>query len=113
MVSGLTASCNIKQVSYFIFSISNPFPGQDNRHFTVMDGSEVGGDRVLIQTFLLYYVNKVVLMLINIFKGNFPYQSKVGLYQNKVNLSLTFTRRLGYYACNCKMVYWTNLTILF
>ena len=41
-------------------------------HFTVMDGSEAGGDRVLIQTFLLYYVNQVVLMLINIFKGNFP-----------------------------------------
>ena len=41
-------------------------------HFTVMDGSKAGGDRVLIQTFLLYYVNQVVLMLINIFKGNFP-----------------------------------------
>ena len=27
------------------------------------------------------------------------------LYQNKVNLSLTFTQRLGYYAHNCKMVY--------
>ena len=35
-----------------------------------MDGSEAGGDLVLIQTFLLYYVNQVVLMLINIFKGN-------------------------------------------
>ena len=41
-------------------------------HFTVMDGSEAEGDRVLIQTFLLYYVNQGVLMLINIFKGNFP-----------------------------------------
>ena len=26
-------------------------------HFTVMDGSEAKGDLVLIQTFLLYYVN--------------------------------------------------------
>ena len=25
-------------------------------HFTVMDGSEVDGDHVLAQTFLLYYV---------------------------------------------------------
>ena len=33
-----------------------------------MDGSEAGGDLLLIQTFLLYYVNQVVLMLINIFK---------------------------------------------
>ena len=28
------------------------------------------------------------------------------LYQNKVNLILTFTHRLGYLANNCKMVYW-------
>ena len=28
-------------------------------HFTVMDGSEAEGDLVLIQTFLLYYVNQV------------------------------------------------------
>ena len=61
-------------------------------HFTVMDGREAGVDLVLIQTFLLYYVNQVTLMLSSIF----PQQSKGGLYQNKVNLSLTFTRRLGY-----------------
>ena len=31
------------------------------------------------------------------FKDNFgPKQSKGGLYQNKVTVSLTFTRRLGY-----------------
>ena len=40
-------------------------------HFTVMDGSEAGGDLVSIQTFLLYYANQVVLMLINIFQGDF------------------------------------------
>jgi len=28
-----------------------------------------------------------------------------GLYQNKVNLSLTFIQRLGYEAHNCKMAY--------
>ena len=41
-------------------------------HFTVMDGSEVDGDLVLIQTFLLYYVNQVILMLTSIFQGQFP-----------------------------------------
>ena len=32
-------------------------------HFTVMDGSEPDGDLVLVQTFLLYYVNQVILIL--------------------------------------------------
>ena len=41
-------------------------------HFTVMDGSEANGDLVLIQTFLLYYVNQVILMLTGIFQGQFP-----------------------------------------
>ena len=36
-------------------------------HFTVMDGSEAGVDFVLIQTFLLYYANQVILMLTSIF----------------------------------------------
>ena len=40
-------------------------------HLTVMDGSEAGDDLVLIQTFLLYYVNQVVLMLTSIFQGQF------------------------------------------
>ena len=34
-------------------------------HFKVMDGSEAKGDLVLIQTFLLYYVNQVIVMLTN------------------------------------------------
>ena len=41
-------------------------------HFTVMDGSEAEGDLVLIQTFLLYYVNQVILMLASIFQEQFP-----------------------------------------
>ena len=41
-------------------------------HFTVVDGSEVVGDFVLIQTFLLYYVNQVILMLTSIFQEQFP-----------------------------------------
>ena len=40
-------------------------------HFTVMDGSESEVDLVLIQTFLLYNVNQVILMVISIFKDNF------------------------------------------
>ena len=38
-------------------------------HFTVMDGSEAGVDLVLKPTFLLYYVNQVILMLTSIFQG--------------------------------------------
>ena len=41
-------------------------------HFTVMDGSESEVDLVLIQTFLLYTVNQVILMVISIFQGQFP-----------------------------------------
>ena len=40
-----------------------------------MDGSEADGDLVLIQTFLLYYVNQVILTdltLTSIFQGQFP-----------------------------------------
>ena len=32
-----------------------------------------------------------------------------GLYQNKVNLSLTFSQRLGHQAHNCKMATCTGL----
>ena len=41
-------------------------------HFTVIDGSEDDVDLVLIQTFLLYYVNQVILMLTSIFQEQFP-----------------------------------------
>jgi len=36
-------------------------------HFTVTGGKEAGVDLVLIQPFLRYYVNHVVLMLTSIF----------------------------------------------
>ena len=41
-------------------------------HFTVIDGGEAEGELVLIQTFLLYYVNQVILMLTSIFQEQFP-----------------------------------------
>ena len=41
-------------------------------HFTVMEGGEAEGDLVLIQTFLLYYVIQVILMLTSIFQEQFP-----------------------------------------
>ena len=44
--------------------------------FTVMYGTEAGVDLVLIQTFLLYYVNQVILMLTSIFQGQFPTKKK-------------------------------------
>ena len=61
-----------------------------------MDGSEAEGDLVLIQTFLLYYVNQVILMLTSIFQEQISEQSKEGLYQNKVNLTIASIH-------NCKM----------
>ena len=70
-----------------------------------MDGSEADGDLVLVQTVLLYYVNQVILMFTSIFQGQFPQQSKRGLYQNKVSaVSLTFTQGLGYSVHKFRMV---------
>ena len=37
-----------------------------------MDESEAEADLVLIQTFLIYYVNQVILMLNSIFQEQFP-----------------------------------------
>ena len=37
-----------------------------------MDESEANGDLVLIQPFLLHYVNQDILMLTSIFQGQFP-----------------------------------------
>ena len=59
-------------------------------------GNEAGVDHVLIQPFLLYYVNHVVLMLSSIFKAKSALEKGRSLYQNKVNLSLAFTQRLGH-----------------
>ena len=62
-------------------------------------------ERQLELTLLFYYLNHVVPMLTGIFfKHNFHKKWFHVLYQNKVNLSLTFTQRLVYQAHNCKMV---------
>ena len=45
-------------------------------HFTVKILNEAGVDLVLIQPFLLHYVNHVVLMLISIFEYNFHKKRK-------------------------------------
>ena len=66
-------------------------------HFTVMDGSEVEGDLVLIQTFALLW--KLFLKNTSKHKNNLIYIIKQeGLYQNKVTLSLASIH-------NCKMAY--------
>ena len=44
----------------------------DNRPFYSYGGGEVDGDLVLIQTFMLYYVNQVILMLTSSFQEQFP-----------------------------------------
>lgn len=75
-------------------------PGRDSDpevvHFTDIDGNEAGVDFVLIQRFLLCNINyHDVFMLTSIFQRNF-YKKTGGFYQNKGNLSLTFSRGLGY-----------------
>ena len=61
-------------------------------YFTVMDGSEAGVGLVLIQTFLLYYVNQVILMLTSIFlrtisiKKQRRFVSKQGHGQPRIHL---------------------------
>ena len=47
---------------------------------------------------------KLFLYSLVFLKDNFHNNAKK-VCQNKVNLSLTFTRRLEYYVHNCKMVY--------
>ena len=59
-----------------MFPQLNLFPVQGIQlsidRFTVRDGSEAEGDLVVIQTFLLYYVNEVILTLTSIFQEQFP-----------------------------------------
>ena len=59
-----------------------------------------GVELVLIQPFLLYYVNHVALMLTGIFKHNFHKKRKRFVSKQDQLLSwlksLTFTQRLGY-----------------
>ena len=43
-----------------LYTVFSKFSFQQIGHFTVVDGSEAKGDLVLIQTFLLYYVNQVI-----------------------------------------------------
>ena len=50
-------------------------------------------------------------MLTSIFKAKFTLEKDRGFYQNKVNLSLTFTQRLGNKAPNCKLAYFRSPTI--
>ena len=72
-----------------------PNYGQTIALFTVSGGNEAGIDLVLIEPFLLCYVHHVVVTLTHIFQALFPLEKDAGSYQNKVNLNLTFTQRLG------------------
>ena len=54
-------------------------------HCTVAGENEAGVDLVLIQPFLLYYVNHVFLMLTSIFEAKFTLEKDRGFYQDKVN----------------------------
>ena len=74
-------------------------------YFTVT--VEAGDDLVLIQPFILYYIDYVVLMQMAFFKQNLHYFIRKGRRFNCINLSLTFTQRLGHQAHYCKMAYWS------
>ena len=58
--------------------------------------NKAGVDLVLIQPFPLYYVNHVFLALTSIFLSKIYIRKGSRFYQIKVNLSLTFTQRLGH-----------------
>ena len=62
--------------SFFLKSLSASVQFSEGKfligHFIVVDGSEAEGDLVLIQTFLIYYVNEVILMRNSIFQEQFP-----------------------------------------
>ena len=60
---------NVAEFCYVIFVF---YMAPQIGHFTVMYGTEAGLDLVLIQTFLLYHVNQVILMLTSIFHVQFP-----------------------------------------
>ena len=74
-------------------------------YFTVT--VEAGDDLVLIQPFILYYIDYVVLMQMVFFKQNLHYFIRKGRRFNCINLSLAFTQRLGHQAHYCKMAYWS------
>ena len=60
-------------------------------HFIVTCENEAGVDLLLIQPFLLYYVNHVVLSLTSIFQAKFSLQREGSLYQNKSALAASFS----------------------
>ena len=60
-------------------------------YFTVPCENEAGVDLLLIQPFLLYYVNHVVLSLTSIFQAKFALQREGSLYQNKSALAASFS----------------------
>ena len=76
-------------------------------HFTVMDGSEAGVDFVLIQTFLLYYANQVILMLTSIFQNNFHNKAKEVCIKTR---SPSASHSLEGQGTNCKTVKWATLS---
>ena len=64
------------------------------------------GRRLLLQWTCVNNVFLLIILTCIFFLKNCIRKGKeAGLYQNKVNLSLTFTQRLGHSAHNCKMAY--------
>ena len=72
---------------------------------TITGGNEAGVDVVLIQPFLLYYVNHVVLIYANRYIFNIIFIRKGKRF---VTRSTTAPRSLKGWDHNCKMVYSKN-----
>ena len=72
---------------------------------TVMDGSETGVHLVLIQTFLLYYVNQVVLSWLIFFKDNFHNKAKEVCVKTRSPSASHSLEGLGTKSTTVKMVY--------
>ena len=66
-IANITCPSSICELQNHCFHIK-----QTIGHFTVMDESKTGVHLVLIQTFLLYYVNQVVLILASNFHRQCP-----------------------------------------
>ena len=63
---------HLVKLSYTLYFIDKNNGNLQIGHVTVTDGSKAEVDLVLIQTFQLYFLNQVVLMLTSNFQGQFP-----------------------------------------
>ena len=106
----LMVSCNVSRMHLYIFLILlSPWPSRD-----------VTLGRCVFEILSYLHAYERIMkkfngqLLTNLYQvGHFTVMNGWGWHffdTKKVNFSLTFTRRLGYYVHNCKLVYWQNKT---